>query len=60
MVLYLYMFDAGPNKHDILIGLSLPRKSQHILLHVLARMKRGTVLVKCDYDLFGGPKDTYT
>ena len=27
--LYYYVFDAGPNKHDILIGLSLPQKSQH-------------------------------
>ena len=26
--LYRYGFDAGHNKHDILLGLSLPRKSQ--------------------------------
>ena len=28
-MLYLYMFDTGPNKHDILLRLSLPRKSHH-------------------------------
>ena len=26
--LYRYVFDAGPNKHDILLGLLLSRKSQ--------------------------------
>ena len=26
--LYHYVFDTGPNKHDILIGLLLPQKSQ--------------------------------